>query len=115
MAAVVAHEVKSHVIYSELLKVPFMLRLPGARVTGRRKAIVQFHDVLPTLFDLLGLGGLDSALTGRSFSRVLLGDEADRHRDVVITGYHEGVDRGAAKCRGCTHRATTARLPSRHK
>jgi arylsulfatase A-like enzyme len=80
-------------LYSELLKVPFMLRLPGARVTGRRKAIVQFHDVLPTLFDLLGLGGLDSALTGRSFSRVLLGEEADRHRDVVITGYHEGVDR----------------------
>ena len=80
-------------LYSDLLKVPFMLRLPGTRVTGRRRAIVQFHDVLPTLLDLIGLDGLGSALTGRSFYRLLLGEEADRHRDVVITGYHEGVDR----------------------
>src|SRR5207248_4014812 len=51
-------------LYSELLKVPFMVRLPGARVKGRRQAIVQFQDALPTLFNLLGFGGLDSALTG---------------------------------------------------
>src|SRR5438093_8972073 len=71
-------------LYSELLKVPFLVRLPGARVKGHRKAIVQFHDVLPTLLDLISLGGLDSALTGRSFHRALLGEEEDRHREVVI-------------------------------
>ncbi len=79
-------------LYNELLKVPMMIRLPGARVRGRRKAIVQFQDVLPTLLELLGIGEVESAMAGRSFRRVLEGD-ADEHRDVVIVGYHEGVDR----------------------
>jgi arylsulfatase A-like enzyme len=80
-------------LYNELLRVPFMIRLPGASVKGRRQAIVQFQDTLPTLLEALGLGGLESALTGRSFYRTLLGEAEDRHREVVITGYHEGADR----------------------
>lgn len=79
-------------LYNELLKVPFMLRLPGARVVGRRQAIVQFQDVLPTLLDLMGLHGVESAMAGRSFRHVVEG-ESDVHRKVVISGYHEGVDR----------------------
>jgi arylsulfatase A-like enzyme len=80
-------------LYNELLRVPLMIRLPGARVTGRRQAIVQFHDVLPTLLHLIGHGDLDSALTGRTFHGLVLGEAGDRHREVVISGYHEGVDR----------------------
>jgi arylsulfatase A-like enzyme len=80
-------------LYSELLRVPFMLRLPGARLAGRRsEALVQFQDVLPTLFDLLGLQGYLDSMHGRSFRAVVEGD-ADRHRDAIITGYHEGIDR----------------------
>jgi arylsulfatase A-like enzyme len=79
-------------LYSELLKVPFMIRLPGARVTGRRDAIVQFQDALPTLLDLMELGDLGSAFAGRSFRGVVEGTE-QRHRDLVISGYHEGIDR----------------------
>ena len=79
-------------LYSELLKVPFMVRLPGGAHAGRRQAIVQFQDVLPTLLDIMGLGNNTLAMHGRSFKRVILGD-SDEHRKAMIVGYHEGVDR----------------------
>lgn len=80
-------------MYNELLKVPFMVRLPGGRQGGRRtQALVQYHDVLPTVLDLLGLSNNVSSMHGRSFSRVVRGD-ADTHHDAVITGYFAGVDR----------------------
>jgi arylsulfatase A-like enzyme len=79
-------------MYNELLKVPFMIRLPGGQGARRTQAIVQFHDVLPTLLDLLGMAHNTSAMHGRSFLPVLRGD-ADVHREVIITGYHEAFDR----------------------
>ena len=80
-------------MYNELLKVPFMVRLPGGRHGGRRtSAIVQYQDVLPTLLDALGLPGNTDAMAGRSFMPVLTGD-ADEHRRAMITGYHSGIDR----------------------
>ncbi len=80
-------------LYNELLKVPFLLHLPGGRRGGTRiKAMVQYHDVLPTLFDLMGLGGEIHDLQGRSFRAVVEG-EVEHHRRVCITGYHAGVDR----------------------
>jgi arylsulfatase A-like enzyme len=48
--------------------------------------------VLPTLLELLGLEGVESAFAGRSFRAVVEGD-AERHREAIIAGYHEGVDR----------------------
>lgn len=80
-------------MYNELLKIPFMVRLPKGEGGGRRtSAVVQFHDVLPTLLEALGLGNNTDAMAGRSFLPVLRGD-ADAHRQAVITGYHGGVDR----------------------
>ena len=79
-------------MYNELLKVPFMIRLPGGQGARRTQAIIQFHDVLPTLLDLLGMAHNTSAMHGRSFLPVLRGD-ADIHREVIITGYHEAFDR----------------------
>lgn len=79
-------------LYNELLKVPFMIRLPGGQGARRTQAIIQFHDVLPTLLDLLGMANNITSMHGRSFLPVLRGD-ADAHREVVITGYHEAVDR----------------------
>jgi arylsulfatase A-like enzyme len=73
-----------------------MLRLPEslrARSAMRRtQALAQFPDVLPTLLELLGLGNNTQAMHGKSFARVVLG-ETDVHRDAVISGYHEGIDR----------------------
>ena len=79
-------------MYSELLRVPVMIRLPGARGARRTGAIVQFHDLLPTVLDLLGMANSASAMQGRSFAPVLQG-ASDIHRESIITGYHEAPDR----------------------
>jgi arylsulfatase A-like enzyme len=79
-------------LHNELLKVPFMIRLPGGEGARRTEAIVQFHDVLPTLLDLLGMANNASSMQGQSFLPVLQGI-TDAHREVIITGYHEAVDR----------------------
>ncbi len=78
-------------LYSELLKVPFLIYAPD--LTPRRtKALVQFPDLLPTLLELLGMANLADLCTGKSFAAVLRG-ETDTHRRAVICGYHEAVDR----------------------
>ncbi len=80
-------------MYSELLKVPFMVRLPGGRNGGRRTtALAQFQDVLPTLLDAIGLGSNISSMHGRSLRPVLEG-EAEHFREAIITGFKEGEDR----------------------
>jgi arylsulfatase A-like enzyme len=79
-------------LYNELLKVPFMIRLPGGQGAQQTSAIVQFHDVLPSLLDQLGMANNSSSMQGHSFTPVLRGD-TDTHRDVIITGYHEAPDR----------------------
>ena len=85
-------------MYSELLKVPFMIRLPGGQGARRTQALVQFRDLLPTLLDLLGRANDTSAMHGRSFASVLRGDK-DAFRDVTISGYYGVPDR-------CTRDAT---------
>jgi len=80
-------------MYSELLKCPFLVRLPGGRGARSTEALVQFQDVLPTLLDLLGSTNESEAMHGRSFRRVLEG-ETEAHRGAIIVGYHEAVDRG---------------------
>lgn len=80
-------------MYSELLKCPFLVRLPGGRNGGRHtSALLQFHDVLPTILDLLGQRNNSSAMHGSSFRALLEGD-TDAHRPAIIAGYHEGEDR----------------------
>lgn len=78
-------------LYSELLNVPFMVRIPGV-APRRTPALVQPPDVLPTILDLLGLQSDTIPLAGRSFAAVLRG-ETDAHRAAVIAGYHAGIDR----------------------
>jgi arylsulfatase A-like enzyme len=80
-------------LYNELLKVPFLLRLPGGRHAGRRvKAQVQYHDVLPTLLDLMGLANETHDMHGRSFRPIVEGQE-EAFRKTIVTGYFAGVDR----------------------
>lgn len=80
-------------MYSELLKVPFIVRLPGGRNGGlRSRALTQFQDVLPTMLDVMGLGNNISSMHGKSFRAVLEGD-AEHFHDSVITGFKEGLDR----------------------
>lgn len=83
-------------LHSELLKVPFLLRLPESLRSGstpaRSDAIVQFPDVLPTLLDLAGHANDAGAMAGRSFRPLLEGGAAE-HRATAISGYYEGQDR----------------------
>ncbi|MCC6444305.1 MAG: sulfatase [Armatimonadetes bacterium] len=79
-------------LYSELLKVPFMVRLPGGEGARRTDALVQFHDALPSLLEMMNLKNNASSMHGQSFAPALRG-ESDAGREAVITGYHEGVDR----------------------
>ena len=75
-------------MYNELLKVPFMVRLPGAQHAGRHTtALTQFHDFLPTMLDLMGLQRNAHDMHGKSFKPVIEGT-TDEHRETIIVGYH---------------------------
>ncbi|MBD3184261.1 sulfatase-like hydrolase/transferase [Candidatus Poribacteria bacterium] len=79
-------------MYSELLKVPYLIHLPGGKNAGMRTdAIIQFHDTLPTILELLDSSCV-SGTHGESFVPVLYGD-TDEHRQAMITGYYQGIDR----------------------
>jgi arylsulfatase A-like enzyme len=83
-------------MYSELLKVPFMIHLPAklkiAAAGKRTQAIGQFADVLPTLLDLMGMANNTGAMQGRSMREVIEGSR-DSHRDAIIAGFHPAADR----------------------
>lgn len=78
-------------MYSELLKIPFMIHIPG-KETREVRALAQFPDVLPTLLELLGIETAGHAMHGMSFKPILDG-ETDDHRKGIISGYHEAIDR----------------------
>ncbi|RKY59061.1 MAG: sulfatase [Candidatus Latescibacterota bacterium] len=80
-------------MYSELLKVPFMIRFPGGEYGGRKlDALAQFHDVLPTILDAIGLGKDTEAMHGKSLMPLIRGEE-EFVRDAIITGYYGAPDR----------------------
>jgi len=75
-------------MYSELLKVPFIVRLPGGQFGGRRvEDLARFPDLLPTLLDLTGLGGNARGMAGSSLRPVLEGTGSSPY-EVTITGYY---------------------------
>lgn len=80
-------------MYNELLRIPFMIRLPHAERAGTRIApLVQTDDLLPTTLDLIGLEHEAVAMTGKSAWKLVTG-EAAKLREVVITGYHQSAIR----------------------
>jgi arylsulfatase A-like enzyme len=81
-------------MYSELLKVPFMIRFPGGRHGGQRlDALASFHDVLPTLLEAVGLGNNNEALPGISLMPLIRGEAEGAVRQAVISGYFQAPDR----------------------
>lgn len=80
-------------MYSELLKVPCMIRFPGGKYGGQRlRALAQFQDLLPTVLDAIGLGNNIEAMHGRSLMPLIRGEVASM-RDAIVTGYHAAPDR----------------------
>lgn len=66
----------SHTLYQELVHVPLIWRLPGARFGGRRvPALVRNMDVAPTILDLLAISA-PSTFQGRSLLSLMRGEAA---------------------------------------
>ena len=84
-------------MYSELLRVPFGIRLPsdvGSELgikSGMSQDLIAVPDALPTQIELLGFQEDAIPLAGRSFLPVLTGEK--KGRNAVIMGYHEALDR----------------------
>lgn len=72
-------------LYDELIRVPLIIRLPHGSKTGRYNALVQSVDVMPTIFDLLGIDAesLEPAMQGRSLMPIVNG-KRDQIRDYVF-------------------------------
>lgn len=69
--------------HDDLLHVPLIIAGPGLPAGRVAEALLENVDLFPTILDLLGVRGWDTAQHGRSFADVLAGG-ADRHRDDVL-------------------------------
>jgi arylsulfatase A-like enzyme len=76
-------------LYEEISHIPFILHLPGG-TAGRRKAVVQPQDILPTILELAQLP-IPKTVNGRSFARVIKGGP-DRHRDFAVSAPFIGME-----------------------
>ncbi len=75
-------------MYNELLKVPFMMRFPGGEYGGRDiEALAQFPDILPTIYDALGMSINNAILPGFSLMPVIRG-EKEAVREYTISGFN---------------------------
>jgi arylsulfatase A-like enzyme len=80
-------------MYSELLKVPLIMRFPGGEHGGRRlDALAQFPDLAPTWLEALGCGDAAHDMAGRSLMPVIRG-EAEAIREATISGYFRAAER----------------------
>ena len=80
-------------LYSEVLHIPLVLRLPGGRLAGHRiDTVVQHIDILPTVLRLIGAEGttpgrghdlLDNSVGGRTAASYL--EYWGRHGASVVT------------------------------
>lgn len=71
-------------LYDYGTRVPFIASWPGRIAEGTTSdAMISWIDLLPTLIDIAG-GTEHEGLDGRSFLKVLLGEE-DTHREVIFT------------------------------
>ncbi|MBI3923749.1 MAG: sulfatase [Armatimonadetes bacterium] len=76
-------------LYSELIRIPFMVRHPeGAGSGSRFDALLQTHDFLPTLLDMIGKPQESTSMHGQSAWPVVTGAKTTL-RDTIITGYRE--------------------------
>jgi len=69
-------------LYEEINHIPWILHMPGANA-GRRNAVVQPHDIMPTLLELAKVP-VPKSVTGKSFASVITGGP-DTHRSVAVS------------------------------
>jgi len=67
-----------HQLYDEALKVPLIIKFPGARFKGQRFGPhVRLVDIMPTIIEELGLPAADLTIDGKSLFPVLRGKETE--------------------------------------
>ena len=73
-------------LYDELIQIPLIIRVPDTSLTGRYDSLVQGVDIMPTLFDILGVeaGGMEPAMQGVSLLPILKGEQ-ESIRNYVFT------------------------------
>ncbi len=71
-------------LYDELTRIPLIIRLPAGAPAGRYDALVQGVDLMPTLFELLGLdpSQIQPAMQGRSLLDLVNGRTAALHEHI---------------------------------
>lgn len=71
-------------LYDELIRIPLIIRMPKQARRGRYQAMVQGVDLMPTIFELLGIDadGMIPAMQGHSLLSVING-EGETVRDYV--------------------------------
>lgn len=80
-------------LYDELLRIPLLIRHPQGLYAGNRlDALVQTHDILPTILDVVGLPEEAIAMHGQSVWPVVARQQ-EKIRDYVVVGYHESDHR----------------------
>ncbi len=82
-----------HTLYNELLRVPLIIKLPGAVSTGESAAMVSIQGVMPTLLDLCGID-YDDELAIHSLAPLLEEETAPVETPpIVSTGLLYGEER----------------------
>jgi uncharacterized sulfatase len=74
-------------LFEEVARVPFMIALPKAKVTGVSPRTVEFVDIYPTLADLCGLTP-PSNLEGRSLRPLLENPKAQWTKPAITQVVH---------------------------
>lgn len=64
-------------LYDELIHIPLIIRVPDTSLTGRYDSLVQGVDIMPTIFDILGVAaeGMEPAMQGVSILPILKGEQ----------------------------------------
>ena len=74
-------------LYSEVLKIPFMIRFPDKEYAGKRiKSIVEIVDILPTLLHFIGHGSEAEYMHGKNLLPLIAG-ECEKLHEYAVSGF----------------------------
>ncbi|NLY37571.1 MAG: sulfatase-like hydrolase/transferase, partial [Tissierellia bacterium] len=80
-------------LYSELLKIPLLVRLPGASLKDKRVfPIVGTQDIPVSILEFLGMGIETECMDGRSVWPLVEGKK-EKIRDYIVSGFYQSYHR----------------------
>jgi len=80
-------------LYSELIRIPLMIRFPDKRFAGKRiESLVQVVDIAPSILDIIGQSEESLAMQGKSFLPLIEGKQ-QKIREYAHIGIFNTEDR----------------------